>query len=75
MLTERLPARRTFWAERCVWTAAMLKEATGDDSRDWIDFALVARDLAGNEPLETLPIAKLIAEASVEVFATQRGFG
>ncbi len=75
MLTERLPARRTFWAERCVWTAAMLKEATDDGSRDWIDFALVARDFAGDQPLDTLPIAKLIAEASVDVFVAQSGGG
>ena len=41
-LEELLPARRIFWAERCAWMAATLKEAApkGDE------FALVVRDLA-----------------------------
>src|SRR6476620_7531560 len=45
VLTRLLPGRRNFWAERCAWTAAVLKESAEDDET-WIDFALVARDLA-----------------------------
>ena len=71
MFTQYLPARRLFWAERCVWTAYMLKEADEDGEQGWIDFALVARDFAGDGPLDTLPIAKQIAEISVDAFAMQ----
>ncbi len=67
VLTEVLPARRGFWAERCAWMAATLKESVEGDE-DWIDFALVARDLAGERPLDAMPIAARIAAATVEAF-------
>lgn len=70
MLTMYLPARRMFWAERCAWMAAMFKEATDHGTQNWIDFALVARDFAGDQPLSMFPITKLIAEASADVFAS-----
>ncbi len=68
VLTQYLPARRLFWAEGCAWTAYMLKEAQEKDPWDWIAFALVARDFAGDHPLDALPIAKQIAEATADAF-------
>ena len=40
--------------------------AEGDDT--WRDFALVARDLVGERPLEAIPLATRIAAATVEAF-------
>jgi hypothetical protein len=71
LLTQYLPSRRVFWAERCAWTAMMFKEANEDGLQRWIEFALVARDLAGDQPLDAIPIARLIAETSVDAFAAQ----
>jgi hypothetical protein len=69
--TQYLPSRRVFWAERCAWTAMMFKETNEDGPQRWIEFALVARDLAGDQPLDSIPITRLIAETSVDAFAAQ----
>jgi hypothetical protein len=69
VLTQYLPTRRLFWAERCAWTAFMIKGSSDDDPQHWIAFALVARDFVGDQPLDTMPIARLIAETSVDAFA------
>ena len=68
VLTRLLPGRRAFWAERCAWTAAVLKEGAEDGGEAWIGFALVARDLAGGRALGTMPLAARIAAATVEAF-------
>jgi hypothetical protein len=34
----------------------------------WSEFARVARDLDGKKPLETIPLARQIAGATVEAF-------
>jgi hypothetical protein len=69
ILKQLLPARRQFWAGRCAWMAATLEEQAEDDDDAWIEFALVARDLAGDKPLDAIPLARSIAAATVEVFA------
>jgi hypothetical protein len=63
-----LPTRRKFWAERCAWMAATLKEGAAEDDDTWCDFALVARDLVGQTPLAEIPLAARIAAATVEAF-------
>lgn len=68
VLTRLLPERRGFWAERCAWMAAVLKEGAEEEDDAWVDFALVARDLAGDRPLESMPFAARIAAATVEAF-------
>ena len=68
VLTRLLPGRRAFWAERCAWTAAVLKEGAEDGDEAWLGFALVARDLAGERALDTMPLAARIATATVEAF-------
>jgi len=65
---QLLPTRRKFWAERCAWMAATLKEAAADGNDAWCDFALVARDLVGRRPLVEIPLAARIAAATVEAF-------
>ena len=71
MLTTYLPAHRMIWATRCAWTAALFKEDPDAKDQNWIDFALVARDFAGDQNLTALPIAKQIAETSVNAFESQ----
>ena len=65
---QLLPARRSFWGERCAWMAATLKENAEDGDSTWSDFALVARDLLGKRPLDSIPLATRIASATVEAF-------
>jgi hypothetical protein len=65
---QLLPARRSFWGERCAWMAATLKESAEDGDSTWSDFALVARDLLGKRPLDSIPLATRIALATVEAF-------
>jgi hypothetical protein len=69
VLNQLLSARRRFWAERCAWTAAVLKDSAEEGEEEaWLDFALVARDLAGERALGTMPLAAQIAAATVEAF-------
>lgn len=68
VLNQLLPARRRFWAERCAWTAVVLKDSAEEGEEVWLDFALVARDLAGERALGTIPLAAQIAAATVEAF-------
>ena len=65
---QLLPTRRRFWAERCAWMAATLREGADEGDNTWSDFALVARDLLGERPLEGIPLATRIAAATVEAF-------
>jgi hypothetical protein len=67
--TRLLPARRGFWAERAAWMAATLHGSAAPGDEAWLDFALVARDLAGEEPLPASPLLEIIAEATVDAFA------
>jgi hypothetical protein len=65
---QLLPTRREFWAERCAWMAATLKEGAVEGDDTWCDFALVARDLVGQRPLAEIPLAARIAVETVEAF-------
>lgn len=69
MLQHILPVSRAGWAERCARIAALMKDASDAAPDAWILFALVARDLAGDRPLPDMPLARRIAEATVDAFA------
>ena len=69
VLTRYLPGRRLFWAERCAWMAATLQGSATDDSEQWLNFALVARDLASGDLQPNTPLLDVIAETTVDVFA------
>jgi hypothetical protein len=71
VLTQHLPDRRLFWAERSAWMAATLKESGADEADEWVNFALVARDLASGKPLADVPLFDVIAEATVDAFAAR----
>lgn len=67
--TRHLPGRRLFWAERCASMAATLKDGAGADDAPWRSFALVARTLAGGDPLSDVPLFDVIAETTADVYA------
>jgi hypothetical protein len=73
VLNEVLPTRRAFWAERCAWTAAVLMErpARGEEQLGPF-FAQAARDFAGEVPLRDIPLARFIAQGSVDAAAAAR---
>lgn len=68
VLREVLPARRLYWAGLCACTAATLKASAETDDTAWREFALVARGLAADGPLDRIPLARGIAAASVDAF-------
>ena len=51
-----------------LWMAATLEEAANEGDGTWSEFALVARDLVGAKPVDTIPLARRIAAATVEAF-------
>ena len=65
VIEQYLPARRARWAELLAWTALTLRqdESTEDD---WMDIALVARELLGDRPLAEIPLIAVIARKTVE---------
>ena len=77
VLAAYLPKRRLFWAGRCAWMAATLKDSRSDHRASWVDFALVARDLAADGSLADdggladMPLMEVIAEATVDAFASR----
>lgn len=66
-----LPRRRESWAGRLAWTALVARDAEEDE--DWIDFALVARELLGDRHLRQIPMAAWIARNSVEAVGGNTG--
>lgn len=67
MLRDVVSARRARWAELLAWTAkAAEDEVEGDE---FIDFALVARELLGQRSLQEIPIAVWIAKHTVAISA------
>jgi len=75
VLSRHLPGRRLFWAELCAWMAATLKDSGSDDGEKWVNFALVARDLASGRPLVENPLFDVIAERTVAAFAARHPRG
>ena len=63
VLREILPSRRTRWAELLAWTAQAAQDKGEGD--EWIDFALVARELLNERPLAEIPVATWIAKNTV----------
>lgn len=63
VLQQVLPARRARWAELLAWTAKNAQDEV--ESEEWIAFALVARELLGERPLNEIPVAAWIARNTV----------
>ncbi|MFO0185051.1 MAG: hypothetical protein ACK55J_00225 [Alphaproteobacteria bacterium] len=60
--------RRLFWAARCAWMAATLKDSDHRCHAEWRNFALVARDLAGTESLPDNTLLQMIADRTHQAF-------
>ncbi|MFM7610976.1 MAG: hypothetical protein ACKO9A_19165, partial [Alphaproteobacteria bacterium] len=60
--------RRLFWAARCAWMAATLKDSDHRCRAEWRNFALVARDLAGTEQLPDNTLLHMIADGTHQAF-------
>ena len=72
IFAEILPARREFWAERCAWTASVLMDRLPSTDRLGVFFAQAALDFAGTTPLSDIPLARLIANGTVDAQAAAR---
>ena len=72
VLEEYLPSRRADWADLLCRTALMLRAAPEED-RAWLDFVLVAREVAGERPLPEIPVMAMVALGTVEAWAARRG--
>lgn len=68
VLQEYLPTRRSFWAMLCATSATVFRRRAGAPNEAWKDFALVGADIAGETPLERIPLMTQIAERTVEVY-------
>ena len=60
--------RRLYWAGRCAWMAATLKDSDHRCRAEWLNFALVARDLADTEHLPDNSLLKMIADGTHQAF-------
>lgn len=63
-----LEPKRAYWASVIAWSAFALR-GDGDDS-DWIEMALVAREMASERPLTEIPLARFIAVQTAEAAGT-----
>ncbi len=63
LLAMPMQKRRRWWAELIAWSAYMMKHAQG--ASGWEDYALVARELLGERPLDEFGIMNEIAEATL----------
>lgn len=67
VLDQYLPSRRVAWAQRLCWTAEMFRHDP-EQNADWLDFALVAREVAGDRPLVEIPVMVMVAGITVEAW-------
>ncbi len=59
IIEKVLEPKRAFWASVIAWSAFAQR---GDDyGSDWIEMALVAREMASERPLTEIPLARFIA--------------
>ena len=68
-ITEKvLEPKRAFWASVIAWSA-FAQRGDGHHS-DWIEMALVAREMASERPLTEIPLARFIAVQTAEAART-----
>jgi hypothetical protein len=59
-----LEPKRAYWASVVAWSA-FAQRGDGTDN-DWVEIALVAREMASVRPLTEIPLARFIAVQTVE---------
>ena len=68
IIEKVLEPKRTYWASVIAWSAFALR-GDGHDA-DWIEMALVAREMASERPLTEIPLARFIAVQTAEAART-----
>ena len=63
-----LEPKRAYWASVIAWSA-FAQRGDGHGS-DWIEMALVAREMASERPLTEIPLARFIAVQTAEAART-----
>ena len=63
-----LELKRPYWASVVAWSA-FAQRGDGNDN-DWIEMALVAREMSSARPLAEIPLARFIAVQTVEAART-----
>ena len=63
-----LELKRAYWASVVAWSA-FAQRGEGNDN-DWIEMALVAREMASARPLAEIPLARFIAVQTAEAART-----
>jgi hypothetical protein len=64
IIDKVLEPKRAYWARVIAWSA-FAQRGDGHDS-DWIEMALVAREMASERPLAEIPLARFIAAQTAE---------
>ena len=68
VIEKVLEPRRAYWASVVAWSA-FAQRGDGNDN-DWIEMALVAREMASARPLAKIPLARFIAVQTAEAART-----
>ena len=68
VIEKVLEPRRAYWASVVAWSAFAQRGDGNDD--DWIEMALVAREMASARPLAEIPLARFIAVQTAEAART-----
>ena len=68
IIEKVLEPKRAYWASVIAWSA-FAQRGDGNDS-DWIEMALVAREMASERPLTKIPLARFIAVQTAEAART-----
>jgi len=68
IIAQVLEPKRRYWANVIAWSA-FAQRGDGHDS-DWIEMALVAREMASERPLTDIPLARFMAVQTAEAAQT-----
>ncbi|WP_041558053.1 hypothetical protein [Novosphingobium sp. PP1Y] len=68
IIEKVLEPKRAYWASVIAWSA-FAQRGDGNGS-DWIEMALVAREMASERPLSEIPLARFIAVQTTEAART-----
>jgi hypothetical protein len=68
IIEKVLEPKRTYWAGVVAWSA--FAQCCDGHDPDWIEMALVAREMASERPLTEIPLARFIAVQTVEAART-----
>ena len=68
VIEKVLEPRRAYWASVVAWSAFAQRGDANDN--DWIEMAIVAREMASARPLAEIPLARFIAVQTAEAART-----